>query len=67
MHSADAELWTAARTVEMHAAGEGCGQCQPDGCRLHQWADARLRRWEQETGQAYPDAEPAWSSVARPG
>lgn len=66
MHSEDAELWTAARTVDQHAAGDGCAQCSPGGseCRLYRWATTRLQAWESEHGR-YPHRAPAWSSVSR--
>jgi hypothetical protein len=64
MHSDDVELWTAARTVAMHVAGDGCGQCPPVGpCGLYRWADVRLRQWETERGEPYPVQAPGWSGV----
>lgn len=68
MHSEDAELWTAARTVDQHTAGDGCAQCPTDGggCRLYGWAAARLQAWESNHGP-YPHRAPSWSSVSKLG
>lgn len=66
MDSLDVELWSAARTVDMHAAGGGCAQCPTDGgeCRLYGWAAARLAVWEHEHGTRYPQGRaPDWSQV----
>lgn len=61
------QLWAAARTVAMHAAGTRCAHCQPDGsCRLYQWADTLLLTWESTRGQQYP-REPAWRPASSSG
>lgn len=61
------ELWAAARVVTEHAAGAGCNRCDPDGCRLHAWADFRLRQWEQAHGQRYPHQAPSWQAAQHTG
>lgn len=56
----DLELWAATRVVVMHAPQGQCAQCTPQGCRLYQWATARLARWEAEHGRRHPVGPPAW-------
>lgn len=61
------ELYGASRVLEMHALGEGCGQCPapgPDGtrepCKLHAWAGYQLR---QHQGNEIPAVGEVWSSA----
>lgn len=61
----DHELWAASRVVVMHAQGDRCGQCMTDGCRMYDWAAARLARWEVEYGRRYETA-PAWRTPQGP-
>lgn len=61
--SREAELWSAARTIDMHYQGR-CAQCPPDDgdCRLLGWANLTLRAWEREHGR-WADRRPSWEAV----
>lgn len=65
MDSRAAQLWGAARTLSMHAAGGRCKQCRPDGsCELYREADEALMEWESTHGRPYTVQAPRWESVS---